>query len=105
MSLVYLLLAIGLTLAGCVSLALSQNRNWQNITETNLSSSTQRLIRTTGWVLLCIAFMICSARDGVSFAIILWLLLIGISSFIVAMILSFKPSLMSLVTRTFVNTK
>ena len=93
-SYLYLMLAIAFTLIACASLAVSQNRNWKNIAESPILPATQKLIRRIGWALLSIAFIICIARDGISFAILLWLLLIGISSLTIAMILSFKACLL-----------
>lgn len=96
---VSLTLACFFTLAGCISLALSLDRNWKNVTGETLVKPVKKSSRRMGWILLSLALSACIARDGVGFAALMWPLLITIMSFIVAMTLSFWPELLRSITR------
>lgn len=90
-----------LVFIGCMSLALSQHRHWKIVTGTMLVARTKKAIRVIGWALLGVALLVCIEAEGLGFAVLIWPLLIAAGSFIVAMLLSFRPGLLRLVARVY----
>lgn len=90
-----------LAFIGCMSLALSQNRNWNIVTGTALVTRTKKAIRVIAWIFLGAAFFVCIDIEGLSFAVLIWLLLMAAASFIVAIMLSFRPELLKPVARLY----
>lgn len=86
-----ILLAAVLVLAGCVSLALSQSRNWALVSPQVLCSQTQILARRLGWSSLLVALVLCVMAEGAGFAALLWPLLFAVQSLLVVLTLSFCP--------------
>ena len=80
-------------LGGCLALALSQHRHWQ--AATRRGSLPPRWARRSGWGLIATSLGLLIMRDGVSFAMLFWPLLIGAGAFVTAGLLSLKPTLLS----------
>ena len=92
MSVMLLILAFMCSLVGCAYLAISQDRNFRLVQDDANRRAPSRKLRPLGFVLLFLALCGCLLRDGVSFAALLWPLMLGISAVVVAQILSFRPA-------------
>lgn len=89
-----LLIAAGLAgLGGCLALALSQHRHWQAAMRSG--SLPPRWARRLGWSLIAASLGLLIMRDGASFAMLFWPLLIGAGALLTAGLLSWKPTLLS----------
>ena len=84
-----LLLAVAAICAfiGCACLALSQPRNWRTVMG---KGQAHQATRPTGWGLVGLSLIFCVARDGGSFAALLWPLLLAGAAFLVAMVLTYR---------------
>ena len=89
MTAVLLIAAAFITLAGSVLLALSQPRHWQAVM--GREPRPARGPRPAGWLLLGLSLTLTILRDGVSFGILLWPLLIGLGALTTAMLLTWAP--------------
>ena len=74
---------------GCSYLALSQPRNWRTVMG---EGAAHKAARPIGWGLIILSLILCIARDGGSFAALLWPLLLAGAAFLVAMLLAYQPS-------------
>lgn len=54
----------------------------------------RRTLRLAGTLLLCVAPLLCVWRDGPSFGVLLWLMLLSASGIAVAFTLSWRPGLL-----------
>ncbi|MEM8774673.1 MAG: DUF3325 domain-containing protein [Pseudomonadota bacterium] len=86
--LLLLVLASLSALLGCAFLALSQHRHWRTVMG---KGAPHRAVRPAGWALLAISLAICISRDGSSFAVILWPLLLSAAAILVVMIIAYWP--------------
>lgn len=93
MSMILLIAAWLVGLSGCLALALSQHRHWQAATRSG--SLPPRWARRSGWSLSAASLGLLIMRDGVSFAMLFWPLLIGAGALVTAGLLSLKPTLLS----------
>lgn len=82
-----------LSLAACTSLALSQERNWKIVTSGSQGSRARLALRYLGWALLCGVLALAMASGVAGFAVLLWMLLAMLASFVVALLLTFRPGL------------
>ena len=83
----------------CTLLAICQNKNWHLVTKKpNRNNNT---IRYMGFSLLTLSIIFCFLDQGISYTALLWPLLFFCASFMVSMILSFKPQWLKLVTNLF----
>ena len=96
-----MMLAACLVFAGCMSLALGQDRNWKAVTGTSPIARTRMAIRTVGWAFLGAAVAVSAAAEGPGFAVLLWTLQVAMASFLVAMTLSFRPGWFKPVARAY----
>lgn len=83
-----------LVLLGCLSLAISQRRNWAMVTGGVLAPRPKLLARVFGWSLLLVALAVCIGAEGPGFATLLWPLYFAMASLIVAMTLSYRPGVL-----------
>ena len=86
---VLLLVALLLCLSGCSLLALSQDRNWRKVLDDR--NATPPIFAWLGWTRVLSAFVPCVARDGASFAALLWPLLFAAGAGAAAMVLTYRP--------------
>ena len=84
-----LLLAYALSTLGCALLAFSQTRHWRAIVEDRKAAAPRTA--KAGWALVLAALVPCVARDGGSFAALLWPLVFAASAMNVARVLTYKP--------------
>lgn len=84
-----ILLAYALCTLGCTLLALSQPRHWRAIVKDRKATPPRTAM--AGWVLVFAALVPCIARDGGSFAALLWPLVFAAGAMSVAMGLAYKP--------------
>jgi hypothetical protein len=94
-----IVLAACLLLAGCMSLALSQEQHWKIVAGSPSVGRERAALRKFGWILLGAALGVCIAAEGPGFAILVWGLLVTLASFAVAMTLSFRPGLFKPIAR------
>ena len=93
---ILLMLAFTLCLLGCVLLALSQPRHWRAVL--NDRKANPPMIAKLGWLLVIAALIPCILRDGGSFAALLWPLIFAASAFSTAMLLTYRPSWLRIVS-------
>ena len=77
---------------GCVFLALSQHRHLRAVLG---ERQAKRITRPLGWLLVLSSLLFCILRDGVNFAALTWPLSMALASFLVAMVLAYKPGWLS----------
>lgn len=87
--------------AGCLSLALSQDRNWKNVAGRSASGRTHAAAHFLGWALLGASLAVCIVIEGPGFGVLTWVLQITVASFLVSMMLSFRPNALKPVVRAF----
>ncbi|MEM6285621.1 MAG: DUF3325 domain-containing protein [Bacteroidota bacterium] len=93
--------ALGLAYAGFALLALTLDRNWKAVAATASGPARGPAlapppswtdVRASGYLLLALAFMPLLARDAVaSFAIVSWVLWLGVAAALVAFTLAWRP--------------
>jgi hypothetical protein len=94
-----IVLSACLVLAGCMSLALSQEQNWKIVAGGSSVARERAVLRIFGWVLLGAALGVCIAAEGRGFGVLVWGLLATSASFSVAMTLSFRPGMFKPIAR------
>lgn len=90
-----------LVLAGCVSLALGQAAKWKLVTGNPLVHRTRAALRVSGLLWLGTALGIGIAVDGAGFAVLSWTQQVALASFLVAMVLGFRPRSLRRVARLY----
>lgn len=88
----WLVLAFLICFSGCALLALSQARNWRAVVN-NRKAKPPRIAKW-GWTLIALGLIPCVARDGASFAALLWPLVFAASAMSVAMVLAYRPTIL-----------
>ena len=91
MSHLLLLCACLAALSGLVALALSQERHWKSTGMTGTPPAVQ--LRHTGKVFLAASAVFTFVRDGVSFGMLIWPLLVGGMALLYPPILTWHPRL------------
>ncbi|WP_414716949.1 DUF3325 domain-containing protein [Tardiphaga sp. 42S5] len=92
---IMLLIVLGSTYFGFALLALSQSHHWRKVTRTDsFSHLAVSIFRTFGYCFLCFGLATAVVRDGVSFGAVLWLTIISVSAVLVAVTLTWRPSLL-----------
>ncbi|MEO0421955.1 MAG: DUF3325 domain-containing protein [Pseudomonadota bacterium] len=86
-----LALASGSCLLSASLLALSQQRNWRAVTAAPYPSAIRSTARPLAYGLMGLALMLCVARDGGSFAALLWPLLLGAAGLAVTLVIAYRP--------------
>jgi hypothetical protein len=89
--------AVLTAIAGCVCLALSQERHWRTVT--GAAPRASRPLRLSGWTLLTAGLACCIAADGASFAALLWPLLAMLGALLTAAVLTWRPGWLQPLTR------
>ena len=92
----WMVLAFCASWIGCICLALSQTRHWRN---TAASAAAPPWLRPLGFAAILFALFACFARDGASFAALVWPLVFAVTAFLTAMLLAFRPHWLRLLTR------
>ena len=82
-----------LILIACSFLALSQDRHLKKVVGVKLQE--RKASKLSGGVLLILSFALLVVSEGMGYALLLWILLIACASFIVALVLSYKPTLLN----------
>ncbi|MEM6857352.1 MAG: DUF3325 domain-containing protein [Pseudomonadota bacterium] len=85
-----ILLAYALCTLGCSLLAFNQIRHWRAIVDDRKAKPPRTAM--IGWALVIAALPICIARDGGSFAALLWPLIFAAGAMSVAILLTYKPT-------------
>jgi hypothetical protein len=75
---------------GCACLALSQERHWKAVT--GGAPPRTKSLRITGWLLVAASLALCIARDGGSFAALMWPLLLAGGALATAALLTWRPA-------------
>lgn len=88
------LMALLSALLGSAAFALSQRKHWQKVT--GGTSSAGRVPRRVGWSLLAVSFLLTVLCEGASFGALSWPLLIGCTTLITAMLLTWTPQALRL---------
>ncbi|MTV36751.1 DUF3325 family protein [Duganella radicis] len=90
-----LLLAATATYAGFACLSLAMPDNWERAGG-DIASHTprRRPLRLGGALLLSLALTLCLWRDGPSFGVLLWAVLLSAGAITVAFTLTWRPSLL-----------
>ncbi len=88
-----------LTFLGCAFLALTQKRNWRAVSNLTLTSNTKARLNIMGWLLQGVALLLCVLVEGAGFAALLWPLFFASGSFMVAMLLSYRPHFLRPIAR------
>lgn len=94
MDALYLFLACLAGTVGMGWLALSQARNWRAVMTGSMPGKVARWFRIAGWSAIFASLILCILRDGGSFAVILWPLILAVSAFVIAMALTYKPAVL-----------
>jgi hypothetical protein len=86
------LIALGLTLPGCLLLSLSLRRHWRQAFADE-SGYEQRLwpMRIAGYALIALALIPCILLHGAPIGICLWLSIVALAAFLVIMLLTYRP--------------
>jgi hypothetical protein len=86
------LIALGLTLLGCLLLSLSLRRHYRQAFADE-SAYEQRLwpLRIAGYALLFLALWPCIRMFGAPIGICLWLSIVALAAFLVIMLLTYRP--------------
>lgn len=87
-----LLIAAAVTAyAGFACLALSQTRHWRQVAgSTTATSPPKTSLRTTGALCLAVSLALALLRDGPAFGSLLWIVLLSVCAFGVAITLSWR---------------
>lgn len=87
-----LLIAAAVTAyAGFACLALSQTRHWRQVPgSTTATSPPKTSLRTTGALCLAVSLALALLRDGSAFGSLLWVVLVSVCAFAVALTLSWR---------------
>jgi hypothetical protein len=88
------LIALGLTLLGCLLLSLSLRRHYRQLFPDDRGYE-QRLwpMRIAGYVLIALALVPCIRLFGAPIGICLWLSVVALAAFLVIMLLTYRPGL------------
>lgn len=92
MNLLLLIIACVAAFLGWACLALSQERHWQAVT--SISSPPNVSLRRVGSFLIMLSGLLVLARDGLSFGVLFWPLLLGATALFLPAILAWRPSLL-----------
>ncbi|MCU0949185.1 MAG: DUF3325 domain-containing protein [Porphyrobacter sp.] len=92
MSTLLFIAALLSALGGCIALALSQQRHWEAVM--GCTAVPRRWLRAAGWSLIAASLAAVVARDGVSFGILVWPMVIGVAALATAATLSWRPRLL-----------
>lgn len=89
MSTALFVISLFVAIGGCLSLALSQRRHWQAVPSS--TSRPPKPLRLVGWTLISLSLVIVIFRDGASFGVLVWPLLIGFASLVTVATLIWIP--------------
>jgi hypothetical protein len=84
--------AFALMFLGFAVLALSQERHWERVHETNwLAARSPRAQRAIGFIAIAAALPLCLHDQGAGFGSLLWVVLMGAAAMAVALLLTWRP--------------
>ncbi len=86
----FFILATAFAFIGAASLALSQDRHWRAVAPKG--SRAPGFLRPAGWCFTFACLVACIARDGGSFAALIWPILMAAACLVVAMSLAYFPA-------------
>lgn len=92
-SALWLILACLLMLVGMIWLALAKPVHWQQVLGKGGSSDQHPApaLRRAGIISLVLSALACLAADHASMAVLVWIMLLALATFIVAMLLAWRP--------------
>ena len=76
-------------LMGCALLALTQAHHWRKVTTSPMPAAIKAKLMAI--LFLSISFFLTLIEQGLGFALPIWLLFFALASFLIAMLLAFKP--------------
>lgn len=79
-------------LLSCALLAISLQRNWEKTSGGAYAPPAALLTRHSGWGLALLCFVLCVWRDGWSFTLLLWPLMMALGAAIVSTTLAYRRS-------------
>lgn len=86
------LLAFSSSYVAMSLLALSYFGHYRTVLQQAPSVNRQRLLLAAGWLLLVVCTCLCISYDGVGYGLIVLFGLVAVSSLLIMMLLSFRPS-------------
>ncbi|MEM9618390.1 MAG: DUF3325 family protein [Pseudomonadota bacterium] len=90
---IWLVLAVLSAFLGCGCLALSQEKHWRRIISAAQSGAKAKIcLKCAGWALVSFSLVFCVLRDGASFAVLLWPMLMAAAGMSAAMALALMPN-------------
>ena len=96
-----LLASLGFAAAGLACLALSQAKPWVIVAGRDSAAPRVRPLRRLGWLCLGASAVLTLLRDGVSFGLLLWPLVLFAAAGTIAMVLTYRPLWLSGLARAF----
>lgn len=93
-----LLLSAALCFSGMAWLALAMEVHWHQVTHRPVDQGLIRhsALRWPGAVALCLALAVCLMADRPSMAVLVWIMLLAVAAFAVAMVLGHRPRWLAL---------
>jgi hypothetical protein len=91
-----LLISIGMlfSIIGCGYFALSQTKHWRVVNTTDALLPKQGHMKLLGTLALITSLVLYILEGGAGFAVLLWPLSLGFGIFFVAMLLTYKPTIL-----------
>ncbi|MCX4192552.1 DUF3325 domain-containing protein [Methylophaga sp. OBS1] len=75
-------------------LALAYETHWQQVFPASKTLPNSKRLKTTGWFFLLLSALCCLRADHPTMAVLVWVMLLAVTAFTVAMILSRRPVLL-----------
>lgn len=92
----FLMAAAVFCVCGLALLALAMENHWRQVRSDQLLISTARKLKGLGSSALLISLVFCLAADHASMASLVWIMLLAVSSTVVALTFSWYPQVLSL---------
>jgi hypothetical protein len=94
---IWLIAAVMAALLSMSWLALAYESHWQQVfPDTGTLPNSSRL-KLTGWVFLLLSAVFCLNADHPSMAVLVWVMLLAVAAFSVAMMLSHRPAILKVI--------
>lgn len=91
-----LVAALLATQLGMGWLALAMEVHWQQVRDSNTRPPRMiTILKTLGYAGLASALLLCLAADTATMAVLVWMMLLAISSITIAFVLSMRPSILA----------
>jgi hypothetical protein len=88
--------AMLLNIVGCGYYALSQRHHWKTVTKPSVVPLNEKRLQLFSLLALSASLILYVVEESLSFAMLLWPLSISLGVFSVAMILTFRPTMLRL---------